>query len=74
MKNKRPYLTWKNNIILKSFILPKLYDKLSILPIEIHPPFLKRLNASIYGFVWVSKWERISRLDLACSACGDGRS
>ena len=34
-------------IILKSLVLPKLYYKLSILPNEIHPPFIKRLNALI---------------------------
>ena len=38
-----------------------------MLPTEIHPPFIKRLNALIYGFIWGSKWERISRLNLACS-------
>ena len=45
---------------LKSLILPKLYDKLSMLPTEIHPPFMKYLNALVYGFIWGSKWERIS--------------
>ena len=53
--------------ILKSRILTTLYYKLSIWPIEIHPPFVKHLNALIYGFIWGSKWERISRLNLACS-------
>ena len=47
--------------ILKSSILPILYNKLSMLPIKIHPPFIKHLNALIYGFTWASKWERISR-------------
>ena len=38
-----------------------------MLPIEIHLPFIKQLNALIYGFIWGSKWERINRLNLACS-------
>ena len=38
-----------------------------MLQIEIHPPFIKHLNALIYGFICGSKWERISRLNLACS-------
>ena len=38
-----------------------------MLPTEIHPPFIKHLNALIYGFIWGSKWEPISRLNLACS-------
>ena len=38
-----------------------------MLPTEIHPSFIKDLNAFIYGFIWGSKWERISRLNLACS-------
>ena len=29
--------------------------------------YLKRLNAPIYQFIWGSKWERIRRLNLACS-------
>ena len=53
--------------ILKSLILPKLYYELFMLPTEIHSPFIKQLNALIYGFIWGSKWERISRLNLACS-------
>ena len=39
-----------------------------MLPTEIHSPFIKQLNALIYGFIWGSKWERISRLNLACFA------
>ena len=38
-----------------------------MLPTKIHPPYIKGLNALIYGFIWGSKWERISRLNLACS-------
>ena len=38
-----------------------------MLPTEIYPPFVKHLNALINGFIWGSKWERISRLNLACS-------
>ena len=38
-----------------------------MLPTEIHPPFIKRLYALIHGFIWDSKWEHISRLNLACS-------
>ena len=54
MENKRPYLTGKKIIILKSLIFSKLYYKLSMLPSEIHPPFIKRLNVLIYGFIWES--------------------
>ena len=43
-----------------------------MLPTEIHPPFIKHLNAFIYGFIWGSKCERISRLNLACSVEMDG--
>ena len=43
-----------------------------MLPTEIHPPFIKHLNVFIYGFIWGSKWERISRLNLACSVEMDG--
>ena len=39
-----------------------------MLPTKIHPPFIKHLNALIYGFIWGSKCERISRLNMACSA------
>ena len=53
--------------ILKSLILPKFCYKLSMFPAEIHPPFIKHLNVFIYGFIWGSKWERISRSNLACS-------
>ena len=42
-------------IILKSLILRKLYYKLSMLPTEIHPPFIKHQNALIYGLIWGSK-------------------
>ena len=38
-----------------------------MLPIEIYPLFIKHLNALIYGFLWGSKCERISRLNLARS-------
>ena len=40
-----------------------------MLPTEIHPPFIKRLTALMYGFIWDSKWEHIGidRLNLACS-------
>ena len=38
-----------------------------MLPAEIHPPFMKRLNALISEFILGSKWECISRLNLACS-------
>ena len=38
-----------------------------MLQIEIHPPYTKHLNGLIYGFIWGSKLERISRLNLACS-------
>ena len=64
-----PNLNWKTRgftllakiIILKNLVLPKFYYKLSMLSIEIHPPFLKRFNAYIYGFIWGSKKERINR-------------
>ena len=38
-----------------------------MLPIEIYPPFLKRLNALSCRFIWGFKWGPISRLNLACS-------
>ena len=38
-----------------------------MLPAEIHLPLIKHLNVLIYGLIWGSKWERISRLNLACS-------
>ena len=47
--------------------MPKLYYKLSRLPIELHLLFIKRLNAHIYGFIWGSKWERITRSNFAWS-------
>ena len=37
-----------------------------MLPIEIHPLFCKTPKHS-YEFIWGSKWERICRLNLACS-------
>ena len=38
-----------------------------MLPAEIYPSFMKRINAFIYRFIWTSKWQRISRLKLLCS-------
>ena len=37
-----------------------------MLPTKIHSSFMIRLNVLISGFVWGFKWERISRLNLAC--------
>jgi len=51
--------------ILKTLVLPKLTCKLSLLPTDLYPPFLKSLNQLIYGFIWNCKWERISRINLA---------
>ena len=45
--------------ILKSLILLKLYHKLSLLPTEIFPSFLKGLTALLCGFIWGSEWNAI---------------
>jgi len=40
---------------------------MSLFPTDVHPPFFKSLNQLIYGFIWNSKWERISRINLSGS-------
>ena len=49
---------------LKSLTFPKLLFKLSTIPSHIFTLFFKSLN-KIYSFIWGSKWERISRINLA---------
>ena len=70
LRKTRGLTLLKRISILKSLILSKLYMLLT----EIHPPFVKHLNDLIYGFIWGSKWERISRLNLACSVEMGGAS
>ena len=53
--------------ILKCFIFPKLLFKLSMIPSHIFPPFLRSLNQIVYSFIWGSKCERISRVNLTSS-------
>ena len=43
---------------------PKLLFKLSMIPLHIFSPFLRSLNQIVYSFIWESKWERISRVNL----------
>ena len=38
-----------------------------MIPSHIFPPFLKSLNQIVYSFIWGSKWERISRVNLTSS-------
>ena len=53
--------------ILKCLVFPKLLFKLSMIPSHIFPPFLRSLNQIVYSFIWGSKWERISRVNLTSS-------
>ena len=61
--NKR-YLTIRGNITLvKSLLLPKLTHNLVSLP-KPSSEFIKRLNSSIYNFVWGSKVDRLRRVSI----------
>jgi len=67
-KSRGLTLIGKINIV-KCLILPlpKLLYKLSVLPTDVYPPFLKFFDKISYGFIWGSRWERISRINVAGS-------
>ena len=65
MENKRSYLIGKITFLKVLFYLNSIINYLCC-QLKFNHIYKTSINALIYGFIWGSKWERISQLDLAC--------
>ena len=57
--------------ITKSFIIPRMIYKESILPLIIPRTFITKMNKLLFKFTWDSNWERATR-NVLCNNIESG--